>query len=311
MSTKATKCGGCAKTVGKPSVQCTNCDLWYHLACGDINEDMFKLINSTFEAYGRHVWACRSCLSAISSLNKKINKIEAQYTVLQKAVDTNTEAIKEVDKDVKKLRVELDSVKESANGETVSNDVFSELNERESRKLNLVIHSIPEPTSESAELRKKEDSNVLDGILRVFNVDGSVDNDVKFMYRAGKKPDNPEHNRPLIVGFRDRQAVDFIINNGRLLKNSPYSHISVVPDLTPRQRQEEDNMKAEVDKKNEEMTEEEAGNWTYKMLGPKGQRKIVKARIYQEPYPRRTRQNGNDNNTDSNNRVQRSRRGRT
>ena len=63
--------------------------------------------------------------------------------------------------------------------------------------------------------------------------------------------------------------------------------------------------------KNEEMNEEEAGNWTYKMLGPKGQRKIVKARIYQEPYPRRTRQNGNDNNTDSNNRVQRSRRGRT
>lgn len=284
MPAKAANCGGCNKTVGKPSVQCVMCDLWYHLQCGNINDDMFKLINSTSESSGQHCWSCRSCQSAVKSLNKKVVQLEKQLQNLEKSVDTNKadisdvrEKVTTIENEVKKLSSE-DRAKKSV--EQTKDDVFIEINEREARKLNLVIHKVPEPepTVTGDRNKKKSDEDKLTAIFSSIGCEVNFSEEVKFFYRVGKREINSEPNRqrPVIVGFRSLEKREAILNKARGLQDTVHTEIRIVPDLTHRQRQEEDKLRREAEHRNETMTEEEAGNFLWTVVGPRGQRRLRK-----------------------------------
>ena len=241
---------------------------------------MFGLINSTKETYGRHIWACRSCMSAVDSLNKKMLRMEKQITTIEKTVNSNTGAIKAVDDKVDNVVKDMATLQKTTSSDTLKDDVFAELNDRATRKANIVIYNIQEPAGETSDQRKAEDRTEVTKIFKVISDSVNVEQDMKFMYRVGEKEktDQPRP-RPLIIGLRKDATAEMILSNCRNLRNSDYNFISVVPDLTHRQRQEEDQMRQEVNRKNEERTEEESENWEWKMLGPRGQRKIVKSRI--------------------------------
>ena len=51
--------------------------------------------------------------------------------------------------------------------------------------------------------------------------------------------------------------------------------MSIIPDLTPIQRTEESDVRAEVGKKNSLMTAEEASNYEWVLVGQRGKRKII------------------------------------
>ena len=57
-----------------------------------------------------------------------------------------------------------------------------------------------------------------------------------------------------------------------------FNEVGIVPDLTPRQRKEEQNMSEEVEKKNEEVLsdEDKAKNLRWLLVGPRGARRIIK-----------------------------------
>ena len=173
---KQTTCGGCAQHVTNPSVQCTQCDLWYHLTCGEINDQMYKLILSTKESYGRHIWACRSCMSAVDSLNKKMLRMEKQINNIDQAVTKNTNDIKSTDKKLENVQKEVDTLKETIESNPVQEEVFKEINEREIRKSNIVLYNIREPEGETAETRKAEDTDEVRNIFKVINNKGQYRN---------------------------------------------------------------------------------------------------------------------------------------
>ena len=53
----------------------------------------------------------------------------------------------------------------------------------------------------------------------------------------------------------------------------------MIPDLTKQQRKEEQDLRKKVEELNEERTEEDAGNFIWKVVGPRGQRKMYKAKV--------------------------------
>ena len=65
-------------------------------------------------------------------------------------------------------------------------------------------------------------------------------------------------------------------------KPDPWNKVNVVADLTERQRKEDSDAKEEAKKKNSERSEEEAKNWLWKVVGARGQRRAVKARVPEE-----------------------------
>jgi len=281
-----TKCGGCSKAVGTPSVQCTICDLWFHPSCGDINDTLLKLITTTTEQYGSHCWSCRPCQSSVKSINKKVVMMESRLQKIEDTISNQTETIQLVDDKIGKLSKEVESVKKKVDSVNTSdnskNDVFKELSERENRKENIVMYNITESSSRDAETRKEFDKDEIRKVLEVLKCTEVNEDDIKFLYRAGERSKNSSNDspRPLVVGFRNEVIQNKVICSCRYLKDSVFKHLSILPDLTPMQRQEEKNMREECRQKNADLNNEEQGNYLYKVIGKKGQGKIVKTRIH-------------------------------
>ena len=69
----------------------------------------------------------------------------------------------------------------------------------------------------------------------------------------------------MILNLRtDRQL---ILVNTRLLANSKFAMISIIPDLTMKQQKCEENLREKADKRNWEMEKEESTNWEWVLVG--------------------------------------------
>lgn len=282
-----TKCGGCSKDVAGKSVQCACCNLWYHTPCVDMKDELYNNIVATHEAIGVHVWACKACTSSIKALNARVVAMESKMRKLQEDVTSNTEKIDVVEGTVNTMQTSVqtltDAVSLTEPAEATKDDIFKEMAERESRKTNIIIYGIQESTSTVAEARKEHDRVELDKVLHVLAPDNCREEDIKFLYRTGEreKDQNQESTdpRPLVVGFRSAEVQLSVLNSCRKLKNSTYEHISISPDLTKRQRKEDKDIRDECTRLNAQLTDEERLNWTWKVIGQKGQKKTIKVRV--------------------------------
>ena len=111
-----------------------------------------------------------------------------------------------------------------------------------------------------------------------------MDTEVKFVNRVGEKPKDGKP-RPMIIGFRDISIRDDILKNAFKLKNSTFSHVRVVPDLTKMQRTEEQELFEEAGNRNENMTEPDSLNFEWRVVGQKGAKRLQKVRKLKRPRP--------------------------
>lgn len=275
-------CGKCSTNVGNvKAVQCSICNRWYHYECANINEEMYKLIAATVASNKNHCWCCDYCQGAISAINKRVIAMEVRFKEVEDKLSTNTDKIDNVDSRVTTLE---DEVKDLKDGNAVNtavkhsqDTIFKELSDRESRKCNLVIHQIPEaPADMSRDDKITYDKTEIKKILSLCGLN-VADDDVKFHRRLGEPNRNTDQDlRPVLVGFREEKLKNNVLTNASKLKESSRSEVQIGPDLTKQQRLEEKNLRDERDRLNAEMPAEEAGNWEWRLVGPKGLRKLVK-----------------------------------
>lgn len=104
-------CGTCKRKVkgNDRALQCNLCDLWHHIGCERVNEDIYRFLIKN-EEKTLH-WYCGKCnvvagklLTAITSLAKRQDDLEEQVSALGR--DTK-EKIKEVKDEVLEVRREL------------------------------------------------------------------------------------------------------------------------------------------------------------------------------------------------------------
>ena len=58
-----------------------------------------------------------------------------------------------------------------------------------------------------------------------------------------------------------------------------WSSINVIRDITKAQRKDEQQLRIKANEKKEESTEEENGKWEWKVVGRRGERKLVKITV--------------------------------
>ena len=87
-----------------------------------------------------------------------------------------------------------------------------------------------------------------------MNLDVNTKEDITFVTRIGEK--NPSIQRPLMFGCCSELMKSDILKKAKLLANTDFNHISVVPDLTKKQRQTEAEKKKLMDQRNAEMSPE-------------------------------------------------------
>ena len=210
----------------------------------------------------------------IDDLEKNIKQQEENNRNVNSRVDNIDTAVKEVQETTK-------TVKQDVTRE-VTKAWSRELRERAAKKDNVMIYGLEEPpsTATSAAARKKYDTDKLTEVLGDIGVDISVDNDIKFCARAGAWEENRKDPRPLCIGLRSSTVREKIFSSAKNLANTNYRNLSIIPDLTHQQREEDRELIKEVDSLNAGLSEEESLNWQYRCVGMKGERVILKTRRF-------------------------------
>jgi len=152
--------------------------------------------------------------------------------------------------------------------------------------LNIIIHNLKEPaTNLTSEERKHEDQELLARVLGEIQCVVNPDADIKFSTRIGRVNSENSNPRPLLVGLKYMEKKTEILEKMKTSSNKPVNYISIVPDLTKLQRKVEDDLRKEADQLNKDMSEDNFLVWEWKVLGWKGEKRLVKTRKRLEDQP--------------------------
>lgn len=267
------------------AVKCSVCELWVHQTCGDIHDEVYKfLCKADKNGAGLH-WMCVSCESANSKLNSRVLALETRIGSLETQTETNSVQIHKVANDMKAVSEDLSKTKESIDRapEIAQDMVLSELANREKKKNNIILHNIAESTEENVKDRKAADMKSLDNVMKTIKVKLNTNTedegaDVKFCVRLGEKNTDASKPRPMLIGLKDEQVKTKILQNAKNLFNSQLKDVSIVPDLTNKQRKDEQRMRQEVEDRNKELSQEESLNYEWRLIGTRGSRQVLKVR---------------------------------
>ena len=208
-------CLRCKEHVKKNSeaIQCSLCDHWVHKICEKMSDETFKVLSKASQDAGGMYWACTACTAYSAKFNKSIQELDRRVSRIE-------EQMKEKEAEIEEVRKEVDSVKgrmteiscrvaEERQNQTAS--VFKEIRERENRRTNLVLHNLPEPKARSKEDRVREDNTKVQELCALIGASVQVEEASKFSTRLGKF--SPDGCRPLLIGFKDLQARDAVLDN--------------------------------------------------------------------------------------------------
>ena len=153
---------------------------------------------------------------------------------------------------MEKVEKKVDELDTTKIIEQSRDEILPELREREARKDNLMFHQVKEPTTGSG--MEREDQDIRKVIMILDFLQCPIPRDaIKFIFRAGERPDDRQGPWPIILSLKDTGARKNILNNTRRLASSMYKRISITPDLTPLQQKEEDGLRKEAEVRNNSM----------------------------------------------------------
>jgi hypothetical protein len=107
-----------------------------------------------------------------------------------------------------------------------------------------------------------------------------IDEGVRFAKRLGASDESSSSPRPLLVGFKAVTDCTAMLDKSPALSelDESWSVINIVRDLTKGQRKEEKDLRDEATKNNSELSEEDSLNWIWKVVGRRGERKLVRVK---------------------------------
>ena len=280
------------------SLECHVCERWVHSKCANVSPEILKYIkeNSSIS------FTCEDCKAGAEKLNKRVRAMNQRMEEIEKEVSSNRKDIEAVGNKVEDLssisNKNTKDIKELP--QSIEDSLLYELREREDRNGNLLFHNIAEANEDvrNGKARQEKDIKCLLEILDKIGVRLKVES-VKFSRRIGEKKENC---RPLLIGFCSLETSKEILEKAKNLPTTRYADIRIVPDLTKKQRGEEERMRREVLKRNSELDNDTAQNSEWKLVGPRGERRI---RLVKKFFPRR---NYNTQSSERNDRYQRTER---
>ena len=289
------KCDNHVKKNDK-AIQCSLCDLWIHKNCEKMDDTTFDVLVRQVTQNGGTFWACKSCRSYASKFDKSIKQLDRKLEDVISRVDKQADDLVKIQDDIENLKKANSTVAASANPKIIEENtkasVFNEMAERESRKFNIVVHGVdePEPTIKDGKERLAKDLEKLQNLTSLIDVHIQLSDSIRFARRLGKINEDGKP-RPLLVSFKEVAEKKLILENAKVLKeNDLWKGVSLVQDLTKLQRNDEKVMRIDAEKRNAAMDEEEAKNWTFKVTGQRGQRRVVKLPLITTVQPLRTSQ---------------------
>ena len=256
------------------------------MTCTKLSKEALKGLEVQAKETGHAYWACRSCMS----FNKKWNAHMKESSKKQEATDFKVEDNRKNIEDIRRLleatRKEVrDLAKDKDNAaERTERMIEEELRERESRRLNLVLHGVPEPGPEKSDPRDRMDADKRE-CERIFGGMRARTrrHQIRFCRRVGERGNDP---RPIVIGLYTEEERRHLLERSRELKNTMYSCVTIVPDMTKSQRRGEMRLREEAERRNhEDLTEvDREKNLKWVVVGSRGEKRLIKGTEREEQY---------------------------
>ena len=202
----------------------------------DDNGSVSQSMNSAFREL--ESWLLSSLQEVIiSSVGSLKASFESEIRSFHTKVSELTERIQQLEED--KLShgipmLSMDTLQPSIETITVT-FLLSEEKEKGKRKLNLILHRIPESTSEDAVERRVHDTNHVKSILQDYL---KIDTQVDTVACIGKR--DSEKTRLLKVDVPSEKSKKQVLHNSSKLRDDSNSDwvkkIFITPDLTPKEQ---------------------------------------------------------------------------
>ena len=267
-------CGLSVSRKGDSSIRCDSCKDWFHPRCQGLSMDAFRALSKydflwlcidcrpKFEAIlelgknleTRIAEAERKILDSVSAaaskdgherLTRKIDQMEKaitqmkdQQSKIEVAVNEQKDAVKSVPKCTEALKTSALEIKK-----------IVQIQNRDSRESNVILHNIPESTSSDPEARKKHDAESFQGV--VSSLLGNEKVDIVQVFRLGKRetqePSTPhQKSRLMMIKLKDREHVEQLIKKRTQLKEVGYPNVYLTRDLSPEERTEQKKLREEL-----------------------------------------------------------------
>jgi len=267
----------CGKACARGAIQCNICGLWCHNACTKLSKEALKGLEVQAKEVGQAYWACTPCRSFNNKWNAQMREINRRQEDTDKRVDENSKNIDDVRKMAEATRKELrEHAKHTENmKETLEMAMEEELREREARRLNLVLHGVPEvdPSIKNTRDRMDRDMEECEHIFSVMRARTKIQQ-MRFCRRIGEKGQDP---RPIVLGVYTEEEKRHLLEKSRELRNTRYENVTVVPDLTKNQRKGEQKLREDANRRNENLTQEDRDrNLKWIVVGRRGEKRIIK-----------------------------------
>ena len=130
--------------------------------------------------------------------------------------------------------------------------------------------------TEKQEIHRQENEQ-LSVLFHEMQVDAErVLEGVKFKSRLGSK--QAGKHRPFLVKFHDRRVREEVMRKAKNVR----AGIRMKPDLTKKERDEDEKFKRTLDEENRAEPKDDSGDFRWKLAGPPGNLRKVKVRNIQE-----------------------------
>lgn len=177
----------------------------------------------------------------VEKLKESLKSLEDKFDNQSKTVESLHHRIE----DLTKVNDSLENKITILEGriDKLSSSLLEEMEDRNSRKRNVIISGLPEE-GYNANDRQKADIEHVKKILKYLSVD-EAENVIDGISRIGKPSKNG--HRLLKVSLRDHDLQQAILRKAKQLRNSDiYRGTFINPDLTPSQRFEKTNLSEEL-----------------------------------------------------------------
>ena len=282
-------CLRCKKHVKKDieAIQCGVCELWLHVHCPgaddpEVSKDLYKALVTQKTLTGNAYWVCGSCTKFAAKLDARVTALSKALDDVEKRVGTHDTEIEALKKDVAKLQQDAKDTNNKAKPdvvrEKVTDAVFKELRERDAKRHNVVVHGLPEALRAVTDGKARREADIvkLQDMFAVLGVELDASRKVRTVTRLGTKGDDA---RPLLVSFRDSDDQVAVLDNASKLNRAAdavWKGVRILQDLTKIQRQEDKLLRQECDELAAKLSDEEAKNWRFRVVGRRGARRVAK-----------------------------------
>ena len=226
------------------ALQCDRCHSWNHVGCVGVTKKAYE----TLCELKTTMWFCKGCFkvakqemeganalkNSIKSVKDDLVAIKAE--LMKKNTTTGTEVVAAEINDIKS------EAKQDLEGKLES--VMKEREDVERRKLNIIIHGLPEKRTDGSEQSDVEAlRETCSKLLNIPEVQATQltrlgSKEAPRSYREKNGSSVRPWVRPLLVKLKDEDTKYKMLRATKELRNKE-SHIYITMDLTPKQREAE------------------------------------------------------------------------